>query len=141
MHLKLMGKLSWIAPTSLAGRRALRFSWLLAAAACSGDEPAAPDPGQAPVMTGEHAQAAVTSPTPPDPERVGWPGDVAVSLDRGCVDHNCRASALAIDVTSLRRDDVAIELYLAADGLDGRSARIRGDGLRDGCGGRGGYWR
>lgn len=98
------------------------FGGALLVAACA-DESQGP---QVSVMDEE-----VSDPTV-DPERTGWPQDVAISIDRGCIDPECRTGRIAVDVTSLRRDRVGIQVYLSASGLDDRTARIRIDGVSQG---------
>ena len=65
-------------------------------------------------------------------EASSWPGGVAMWIDRGCEAATCSGGSLAVEIVSLRRDDTQVAAWLAGDGLDGRSARIRIDGLESG---------
>lgn len=99
--------------------------------ACNGGSPT-PQPAPAPVPAAPQVTESAGMAEASRHSAPRWPGDVAVSLDRGCAAPACRGGSIAIEVTSLRADAVEIDLYLAAAGLDGRSARVRPAGLPEG---------
>ncbi|NVB85119.1 MAG: hypothetical protein HOV81_42530 [Kofleriaceae bacterium] len=93
---------------------------------CAGNDDPQPNRSFAEPEASSRGEAA------PDPEHAKWPLDVAVEIDRGCTTSSCRGTSVAINVTNLGRDDAQIVLVLAADGLDGRTARVRADGQTTG---------
>jgi len=96
--------------------------------ACASGEAPDPSPSSPPdpaVTAAPEQPAPVATPS----EHARWPGDVGVELVRGCADPGCTVPALAIEVTSHRTDAVPVAIALAADGLDGRSARVAVDAV------------
>jgi len=100
---------------------------LLISAACSGgDESTGELAGD--VSSRESTLADQSTP----PEEAGWPGGVAVHLDRGCGGASCSAPSLAVELENLRDENVQVAAFLGGQGLDGRAAQIRIDGLGQG---------